>query len=193
MIKIRDISKKYCDNYIFKDINFNFENGIYVLRGRNGRGKSTLLRIIAGIEKPTTGEVVLESSNNRILFLNNQGIGIPFLSIEDNIKFSAKIIKLDVNGYYELFNNDLNLLKKSYEISSLGNKMKVGLSLLFSKEKFDFIILDEAFNGLDSESIEYIKRRIYKLAKNTTIIIVTHNEKFDKSIEILIDDMEKSK
>ena len=63
-LEIKNLSKKFKDVYVLKDINLTFESGkIYGFTGRNGSGKSVLLKIICGFYTPTSGEVLLDNYN----------------------------------------------------------------------------------------------------------------------------------
>lgn len=178
MIKIKNLEKRYANKIIFSNLNYEFENGLYKICGSNGRGKSVLFRLLAQIEKQYAGTVINSQKKLPILFLTNSGIGIPFLSIADNINLASKLIGIKIfkNNYINLFDNEEDYLNKSYESSSLGNQMKVGLSLLFSDTKFGLILLDEALNGLDSNSQKMITNRLIYLSNETTILLVSHNE-----------------
>lgn len=180
MIKIKNLEKRYANKIVFSNLNYEFENGLYKICGSNGRGKSVLFRLLAQIENKYSGTVINSEKKSPILFLTNSGIGIPFLSIYDNINLAAKLIGIKVykNNYINLFGNVEDYLNKSYESSSLGNQMKVGLSLLFSDTKFGLILLDEALNGLDLDSQKMITNRLIYLSKETSILLVSHNEIF---------------
>ena len=182
MIIIKNLTKKYKKNTIFENLNYKFENGVYQIIGKNGRGKSVFLRMITQVEKPTAGNVINDQDDLPTLYLANTGIGLPFMSINDNIQLSAKILNIPIEEkeYAKIFDNEEELLRSPYESSSLGNQMKVGLSLLFSEAKFGLIVLDEALNGLDETSKSQILKQLKKLSENTTIMIVSHNNIFNK-------------
>ncbi|WP_419155040.1 ATP-binding cassette domain-containing protein [Weissella minor] len=182
MIELINISKKYGEKVAVSDFSYKFTNKLYQITGKNGAGKSVLLRIIAGIEKPDSGRVSSSIDGSRILFLTDNGIGLPFLSIIDNIFLSAKLLDIHIekSDFFTLFANDEVLLNSEYKSSSLGNQMKVGLALLFADAKFDLIIIDEALNGVDRQSEKMILNKVKSLSDNTPVILVSHNTLIEK-------------
>lgn len=185
MISLINITKKLNRKIIFKNVNYKFQNGIYQIKGPNGSGKSVLLKIISKLDNKITGKIIYNNINYKTLFLSDGGIGIPYLSIYDNIKLCAKILSVNINkeNIIQLFNNKNSLLKNFYEKSSLGNQNKVGLSLLFSNSHFDLIILDETLNGIDKESKKIIINRL-KILKEDNCIILFVSHDIDLSNEI---------
>lgn len=183
MIELINISKKYGEKLVVSDFSYKFTNKLYQITGKNGSGKSVLLRIIAGIERPDSGQVLSSIEGSQILFLTDNGIGLPFLPIIDNIFIAAKLlgITIEKEDFLNLFANNDALLNSEYKSSSLGNQMKVGLALLFADTKFDLIIIDEALNGVDSQSEKMILNRLKLISDNTTVILVSHNTTIDKT------------
>lgn len=180
MINLLNVTKNFnhSDNVI-NDFSYAFENKIYQLIGPNGIGKSVLLKIIAGIDRSIEGVVTNDLSERPVLFLSDTGIGVPFLSIKDNILLAAKILNIKIDDqFYQLFKEDTTLLDNFYENSSLGNKNKVGLSLLYSRDDLGLIILDEALNGLDIDSKQSVFKELTRIASHNLcpILVVSHAE-----------------
>ena len=89
-LEIKNLSKKFKDVYVLKDINLTFESGkIYGFTGRNGSGKSVLLKIICGFYTPTSGEVLLDNYN---YILNNDKIKATPLKEYERIVFGKENI-----------------------------------------------------------------------------------------------------
>lgn len=186
MIKVSDFYKKIGNKILIENINMIIENKIYQLIGANGVGKSVFLRCLASIDTKFDGIIEYEESNRPILFLADRGIGIPFISVKDNIILASKILELPfpLEEYTDLFSSKIDSLEEIYEKVSTGIQAKVGLSLLFSEKHFRLIIIDETLNSVDQESREILYRQIRKIQKfyPTPIIIVSHTEKIKNYI-----------
>lgn len=184
IIEIKDLSKKYLNNHVLKNININIKrNEIYGLIGKNGAGKTTLMKIILGLENATKGNFkIIPDENNK----SNIEIGAivdspafyPYLSAKNNIEY-YRILKGIKDK--EITSNLLKLVKldkegaKKYKHFSLGMKQRLGLALtLLSKPSL--LLLDEPINGLDPEGIKDFRDILLELHQktNTTIIISSH-------------------
>lgn len=184
IIEIKDLSKKYLNNHVLKNININIKrNEIYGLIGKNGAGKTTLMKIILGLENVTKGNFkIIPNENNK----SNIEIGAivdspafyPYLSAKNNIEY-YRILKGIKDK--EITSNLLKLVKldkegaKKYKHFSLGMKQRLGLALtLLSKPSL--LLLDEPINGLDPEGIKDFRDILLELHQktNTTIIISSH-------------------
>ncbi len=168
----------------YKTITFKFEdyhfqkNQVSVISGRNGTGKTTLLKAIASlIEYEGTVKV-----NGEITY-NSQEPIIFNRSVFDNIVYPLKIRKLDISKYQEkimeysqLLSID-NLLNKNALKLSSGEKMKVSIirSIIFNPK---IVLLDEPTTHLDLESIKELINLIKDLKSKITFIIVSHNKAF---------------
>ena len=112
ILKLENVGYRYKDapkdSYVFKNLNFTFEQGkIYAIKGNSGSGKTTLLSLITGLEKCTEGDILYEDKNLKKMNLDryrNTEIGIVFqsynllprLSAEENIILSMDISKVKV-------------------------------------------------------------------------------------------------
>lgn len=134
MITIKNLVKKINKEIFFKIENFCFEELAYQLVGANGSGKTLLVNIITGLDKKVSGSVINTHSKLPVLYLGNDGIGFPFLSIEENIQLAAKLLKITLNKSYETLFEDRNLLEQKYDISSFGTQKKL-VYLSFSQMK----------------------------------------------------------
>ncbi|MDD5796496.1 MAG: ABC transporter ATP-binding protein [Oscillospiraceae bacterium] len=191
-IIIRNVSKTISKNCVLDNINAEFENGkIYGLTGKNGSGKTMLMRIIAGLVVPTDGEVIIngEKLGKNISFPDSIGIlienpgFIPTYSGFKNLKILAGIQGkigdneiCEIMKYLGLDPDD----KKSFKKYSLGMKQKLGIAAAIM-ENPELLILDEPFNALDAESAaktaELIKN--YKNDKNIIILACHDYEELD--------------
>lgn len=188
MIKINNITKVFDNNIVLNNINEKFEDGkIYGIVGRNGCGKSVLLKIICGFMKPDRGSIIFDDIdiNKEETFppetgalLENGGF-IPNLSGFDNLKLLASINNIisekEIMEHLRIVNLESEMKKKYYKYS-LGMRKKLGICQAIMENQ-KYIILDEPFNGIDSESLIMIKKHLISLKKKKKIIIIsTHIE-----------------
>lgn len=187
IIYVTHISKTFNDRVLFDKLSYVFSPGLYHLRGENGSGKSVLLKMLAGIDHSYDG-VIEGITDKEILLLDHHGIGVPFLSIRDNIALAAylcgcpfSVEKCPTN----LYSNEKRFLMEQYVSSSIGNQMKVGLSLLFLPIKWTLILLDEAMNGIDQISQSMIFQKLLEITKTSDaiIIIVSHTDQAQKFLQ----------
>ena len=168
-LEIKNLSKKFKDVYVLKDINLTFESGkIYGFTGRNGSGKSVLLKIICGFYTPSTGEVLLDNYN---YILNNdfpkstrclieKPNFLPDLTGYENLKLLASIE--NKIGDKEIMDTieKLNLkeeINKKYGKYSLGTKQKLGIAQVLMEDP-KLIVLDEPLNGIENETAKEVRK-----------------------------------
>ena len=173
MLRIDNISFSYGEKCIFKDLSLNIKNGDRLwLYGESGCGKTTLLRLILGLEKPQSGSVInLENLKPSIVFQENRLL--PFKTALQNILLvnpdkQKAIENLTALGIGNDINTNVNKL-------SGGMKRRVAIARALTAD-FDYLILDEPFTGLDKENITLAVKQILKIAGNKPIILVTHSE-----------------
>lgn len=197
-LELKNINKSFKRNKVLEDVNLTFTPGkIYGLVGRNGSGKTVLLKIICGILRADSGEILFDNENylkkhgipksTRALIENPEFIGS--LSGYDNLKILADIQrtigKERINEVLQLVGLYEDKDRKYFEYS-LGMKQKLGIAQVIM-EDVDLLIFDEPFNGLDDESTETIRNLMKKLKKENKIIIIATHIKED--IENLIDEL----
>jgi ABC-2 type transport system ATP-binding protein len=200
-IKINNLSKSIKGNKILDNINLSLTKGkIYGIKGRNGSGKTMLMRAICGLITPNTGEVIIDGVNITTTRSLPQNIGaiidsvgfLNYLNGIDNLKLLAEIRnKIDEDKIKEhmkaigLSYDD----KKKVKSYSLGMKQKLAIVQAIMEEP-EILLLDEATNGLDEDSVKTFNSIITDLKKrNVTIILTNHNfeelrEICDEIIEI---------
>ena len=166
IMETQNLTKTYGTKDAAKDINIHIREGeIYGLIGRNGAGKTTIMRMISGLSNPTSGTYSLfgKTGSEMKKMMNKVGVLIenpglyPKLSAQENIKI--KCIGMGVDSSKEYVNNLLDLVglpdvspkKKSGEFS-LGMRQRLGIALALVGEP-SMIILDEPINGLDPQGI----------------------------------------
>lgn len=176
-INIQNLTKKYPNKILFENSTVTFDPGIYWLTGNNGRGKSTLFDILAGLDKNISGSLTV--NRQKLLYLTNYPIGLFSFTLSENLSILLKTFDLDISEKQkENINIFLeNSLSDSYGTLSTGQKMKLGLSLVLL-EKWDIILLDETFSTIDTKSRNIIVSRLQYLAyhNSSVIIYVSHGE-----------------
>lgn len=195
-LELKNVSKKFGDNIIIKNVNLELESGkIYGFIGRNGSGKSVLLKIICGFYAPTEGNVLLDgfdyiSSNSfpeSTRALIEKPNFLPDLTGYENLKLLASIQnKIDDNQILDIIDK-LNLVtekNKRYSKYSLGTKQKLGIAQVLM-ENPNLIILDEPFNGVEEETVNKIRKLLIEEKKKNKIIIIASHIKED--INLLAD------
>lgn len=198
MIIIEQATKKIGRNTVLKDVNLNFKEGtIYGLRGRNGAGKTMLLRAIAGLIKLDSGRILVNNQQIRkeISFPKSLGILIennnvlPDLTLKKNLQLMAKIKKIATDEMIDdailrvgLNPND----KRKVRQFSLGMKQRAAIAQAIF-EKPDLILLDEPTNAIDVEGVREM-RKIFELEKKrgASIILASHNP---EDLNVLADEI----
>jgi NitT/TauT family transport system ATP-binding protein len=173
MVNIKNLSKSYGEINIFKNFNLSFEkNKTYVILGPSGIGKSTLLNMIAGIDKDYTGEISVNSKNISYVFQEDRLL--PWLSVEENINFVLEEEK-DIDSILEILEIK-NLKHKTVKQLSGGQKQRVAIARAFAREPH-LVLMDESLKSLDLNLKYSIIDEIVTLSikKNTTMIYVSHD------------------
>ena len=182
---IQNLRKSYKDREILKDISFKIEEGtICGLLGVNGAGKSTIMKILFGLERADSGEVLFNGKPEEIGENNRCEIGALIespaiylnLSAYDNLKTRALLYSIADERIQEV----LQLVgladtgKKKAGHFSLGMKQRLGLGMAIITNP-DLLILDEPTNGLDPEGIKELLNLIRKLKQSgMTILLSSH-------------------
>jgi len=194
MINVRNLEFSYPKHLVFSGINIQLEEGkIYGLLGENGVGKTTLLKILAGLLKSSNGECTVDGVNPfkrtpeylQNIFFVPEDFPIPSSSIK---RFVDSIAPFYPNYNATLLNDllkDFDLdSSKEFTKLSMGQAKKAFISVALSLQT-KFLLMDEPTNGLDIPSKAELRKVISRAStENNTIIISTHQV---KDLENLID------
>ena len=188
MILANNITCKRGNRYIFKNLDFKIEDGVAtIISGKNGSGKTSLLRIIANLLNPKKGNIIwrgksiyknIEEYYKQITFIADKNCSKENLTVIENMKFWRNLYKSSINyeNFIKLLNNiNLEYLKNEqvYKLSS-GQKRKLELTRLIIEERHIWI-LDEPFLGLDQETINIIGQTMSDhLRQNGSVIFSSH-------------------
>ncbi len=187
-IKIENISKSYKNQKVLKEISFNVQKGeIFGLLGPSGAGKTTLIRLIMGMEKSDDGQIILLDKKvpdkkviESIGYTSQADALYTDLSAEENMMFYCRLYKIpkkERNDRIEECLSVVNLNKdKKKIVNNFSGGMKRRLSLAISLiHNPKILVLDEPTVGMDPLLRKQIWQELYRLKENgVTIIITTH-------------------
>ena len=189
VIKVEHLGKKYGDIVAVKDLSFTVKKGdVYGFLGQNGSGKSTTIRMILDLVRPTSGHVEIfglsvQKERKRILKQVGAIIERPdlylYLTGRENLKLFARmsVVKLTenkMNQYLELVGL-AERGKSKVNTYSLGMKQRLGIAVALVHDP-GLLILDEPTNGLDPQGIADVRKLIKQLSReeNKTILVSSH-------------------
>jgi len=181
LFEIKQLSKNIGGKQLFSDFNARVLQGERIaIVGRNGSGKSTLIKILLGFEKPSSGEVrrgevrVGYFDQSRSALDDDKSLIETFCpNGGDHVMVRGR--NMHVYGYLKNFLFPKEFLDKPIGVLSGGEKNRVALALLFSKE-YDVLVLDEPTNDLDIATINILED--YLQSFEGAIIIVSHDRYF---------------
>lgn len=175
MLKINALSKAFGEKTVLKDIFFSCEDtGITAVMGASGIGKTTLLNIIAGLEKDYHGEV--SSTFKRISYKFQEPRLFEWLSAVENVKLVCEDREADRTARRWLTTVGLSehLGKYPSELSG-GMQQRVALARALAYEG-DLLLLDEPFSAVDQETKRQLIQVMKEYGKTHAVILVTHDE-----------------
>lgn len=177
MVTVKNIYKAYGEKQVLSDISFVLnKQGLYLVTGASGIGKTTLFRIIAGFEKQDAGVVEV---NGKMAFVFQENRLFPWFNLEKNILLPT--VDADkAAGLLTYFGleGDKHLLPS--QISG-GMQRRVELIRAFASD-FDLLLLDEPFNGLDDQNALLVAQLIEKTAAEKCVMLVSHDDRFTTTI-----------
>ena len=195
-IKINDLSLTIKKTEILKNVTVSFEKGrIHGIIGRNGSGKTMLMKCICGFVKPTEGEVFVDGKRigkdcdfpkNIGVIIETPGF-IPYYSGYKNLKLLADLNRKITKERIEEVMVQVGLdpeLKRHVKKYSLGMRQRLGFAQAIM-ENPDMLILDEPMNGLDKDGVKDMRKYLLDLKEQgKTVLIASHST---EDIEALCD------
>lgn len=182
MLECRGITKKFGTKTAISDLTVTLEKGkIYGLLGENGSGKTTWMKMIAGLSKPTSGEILFEghplcyADKEKIAYMATEPFYYNYMNIKDVEEYYRDFFKdFDVTRFEETIGKiGLSKDMKVRELSSgMSEKLKIAATLARNAE---LCMLDEPLNGIDYKAREEIISLILEEAdEEKTIVMSTH-------------------
>ena len=195
MIKVENITKRFKNRTVLKSISFQIEKGEFVsIIGPSGCGRTTLLKMINRLIKPTSGKIYINGENiydkDPITLKRNMGYVIqqnglfPHMTIKDNIEIIPKLEKKKLEEIYKrtielmnmvALNPDEYLNRYPSELSG-GEQQRIGVARAFANDT-DIVLMDEPFSALDPITRADLQNELLNLQSklNKTIVFVTHD------------------
>lgn len=186
------ISKKFGKASVLENISFDVAEGeVLVLLGASGSGKTTILRIMAGLEMPYTGKVILHGKDVTELPARERGVGVifqsyalfPKMTVEKNIGYGLRIrkrkrkeIRQTVNELLQLVQLEEHRKKYPSQLSG-GQQQRVAIARTLAY-KPEVLLFDEPFGALDTQTRVHLRREIRALLKKVNVpsIFITHDQ-----------------
>jgi len=190
-IEVTGVNKKYGDFVALENIDLNIPTGqLTALLGPSGGGKTTLLRIIAGLESADSGSVVIEGYDATKLPVQKRNVGFVFqhyaafkhLSVARNVAFGLEIRKRPKDEIKKKVDELLELVHLSQFANRLpsqlsgGQRQRMALARALAIEP-SVLLLDEPFGALDAITREQLQREIAVILAQSpkTVVFITHN------------------
>ena len=203
-LEIKNIRKVYNDRLVLNDVSFKIKQGEFLsILGASGCGKTTLLKIIIGIEEASDGVILKDSEDITNLDPSLRGMGMVFqnyalfpnmtvlenvvyalnLKLKDKVKSREEAIKM-----LKVVNMEEHLNKRPHELYG-GQQQRVAIARTLAL-KPDIILFDEPMSALDADNRLGLRKKIKEIQKefNTTMIYITHDqeEAFSLSDKVMI-------
>jgi NitT/TauT family transport system ATP-binding protein len=181
ILKLNQINKSFDNLRVLKDVSLTVNKGeIVTLLGPSGSGKTTLFKILAGLIKQDSGEVIF-NKNIKSGYVFQEPRLLPWRTIKDNFKFIQKNYLTDANAK-EIRNNLLQLTNLSEIIDNypeeLSGGMKQRIEILKAISiKPDFLIMDEPLKSVDTQTKLNLRNLLLNLhnKKNIDMFVITHD------------------
>lgn len=203
-IEVKNISKIFDNKLVLNNLNFNVSDGeLLSILGKSGCGKTTLLKILIGIEKPSSGSILKNNKNITKYDISKRGMGIVFqnyalfpnMTVLENVSYALnnklkdkKKANKQAMDIISMVNLDEHIYKYPNELSG-GQMQRVAIARTLAL-KPDVILFDEALSALDAENKIILRNKIKELNEkfNITMIFITHDqeEAFSISDRVMI-------
>ncbi len=182
MVEAKMVGKRYLGKQAVKDVNLIWEDGkIYALLGPNGSGKTTFMKMVAGLVKPTSGELYYNNekigveSKKKVAYMSTEPFFYSYMTVKHVGKYFEDFFEdFSMARYEELIARmELKMTDKAKELSSgLAAKLKIAATLARDAQLY---MLDEPLNGIDIIARENVIQTIVEAAEEgKTVVISSH-------------------
>ncbi|MET1124525.1 MAG: ABC transporter ATP-binding protein [Archaeoglobaceae archaeon] len=175
VVSVRGVRKSYGDLEVIRDVSFSVRSGEFVcIVGESGCGKTTLLKIIAGIERADSGSV---SVRGGVGFVFQDDRLLPWKTALGNVMFALKARKI----------HDVSIAKRMLEVVGLsgfenfyphqlsgGMRQRVGIARALAIDPV-VLLMDEPFASLDARTRERMQEELLRIVREKAVIFVTHS------------------
>jgi len=193
LLQVKEVSKSFLyadeqDHIVLNRVSININDGEFVtIVGPSGCGKSTLLNIIAGLENPDSGNILVKgerkvSTDPGRLVIFQEGALFPWLTVLENVEFGLKLAGIRKDMQKQVAGRFVDLVQLSkfadsyiYQLSG-GMKQRVALARALAMNP-DILLMDEPFAALDVQTRDVLHTQLLRVHEGTkkTILFVTHN------------------
>lgn len=191
-IVLEGLTKKYGGQFVVDHVSLDVADGeLFVLLGSSGSGKTTVLRMIAGLSEPDEGRIVLHGRDVTLLPAQDRGVGVVFqnyslfrhMTVAENIEFGLRIRKVGAADRAERRDALLDLVglsglgsRFSHQLSG-GQQQRVALARALAYEP-SVLLLDEPFGALDVKTRVQLRRSLKEIQQRlrVTAVLVTHDQ-----------------
>ncbi len=192
ILELKDLKKSFGETQVLKGLNIQIQKGEFVtLLGSSGCGKTTTLRIIAGLEEPDSGEVLLNGQNITGLDPNHRNVNtvfqsyalFPYMNVEKNIGYGLKLRKTPKDEIHRRVQEMLQMVqlegyeKRMPDELSGGQRQRVAIARAVVNQP-EVLLLDEPLGALDLKLRRQMQLELKKLQKRLgiTFIYITHDQ-----------------
>lgn len=181
IVEIQQLNFAFGSQQIFQNFSFSLPTQKWVaLLGASGIGKSTLLRLIAGLETNFTQGNIQLAKGTKLAWLAQQDCLFPWLSVLDNVQLQAHLNgnkNTKTEGKAKQLLSDVNMLehanKPCYQLSG-GQRQRVALARTLMLDA-DLILMDEPFSALDAVTRLQLQKLSRQLLSEKTVLLITHD------------------
>ena len=197
-ITLKGVNKSFRENHVLRNVSAQWEGGkIYGLMGRNGSGKTVLMKLICGFIPADSGEICVNGKAIPPSAAIPKGIGaiieapgfLPQYSGYKNLRFLADIQRKIGRDEIRLAMKQVGLnpdMRKRVGTYSLGMRQRLGLAQAIMEDP-PILLLDEPMNGLDEAGIQFVRELLQRLRNHGKLILMASHMKED--LDLLCDEI----